>query len=113
MPATLLPVHSEEIRKWSRPHSTYHYRSGDQGWRAKETDEELTQRKKKYVCVWGRGTIQEGKRGAGLCHSWLLVQPRRLACVIPSGGLAGQFLLLASRVPTARATSFLQALLVP
>lgn len=70
-------------------------------------------KKKKYVCVWGRGTIQEGKRGAGLCHSWLLVQPRRLACVIPSGGLAGQFLLLASRVPTARATSFLQALLVP
>lgn len=30
-----------------------------QGWRVKETDEELTQRKKN-VCAWGRGTIQEG-----------------------------------------------------
>lgn len=65
MPATLLPVHSEEIRKWSRPHSTYHYRSGDQGWRAKETDEELTQRKKSMCVCLGEG-YNTGREKGGL-----------------------------------------------
>lgn len=68
-------------------------------------------KKKTYVYAWGRGNT--GREGAGLWHSWLFVQARRLACVIPSGGLAGQFLLLASRVLTARATSFLGPFLCP
>lgn len=66
MPVTLLPVHSEEIRKWSRPHSTYHYRSGDQGWKVKETDEELTQRKKS-MCVSGGGVQYRKGRGGLDC----------------------------------------------